>query len=72
MPMYQRLGEVPSKRHTQMWNDGRLITEQVRHDEAARRVYESLRKAPKGRLTDEQAMKLADEAKHAGYRDSKQ
>ena len=44
----------------------RLITEQVRHDEAARRVYESLRKAPKGRLTDEQAMKLADEAKHAG------
>jgi homogentisate 1,2-dioxygenase len=29
MPMYQRLGEVPRKRHTQMWDDGRLLTEQV-------------------------------------------
>jgi homogentisate 1,2-dioxygenase len=27
--MYQRLGEVPKKRHTQMWDDGRLLTEQV-------------------------------------------
>ena len=29
MPMYQRLGEVPKKRHTQFWRDGRLLTEQV-------------------------------------------
>jgi hypothetical protein len=43
----------------------RLISDQVRRDEAARRVGEALRRAPKGKLTDEQAMKLADEAKHA-------
>ena len=29
MPMYMRLGEVPPKRHTQLWRDGRLLTEQV-------------------------------------------
>src|SRR3990172_1174146 len=29
MPMYMRLGEVPAKRHTQFWRDGRLLTEQV-------------------------------------------
>jgi homogentisate 1,2-dioxygenase len=29
MVMYQRLGEVPPKRHTQLWRDGRLLTEQV-------------------------------------------
>jgi len=27
--MYQRLGEVPRKRHTQFWQNGRLLTEQV-------------------------------------------
>jgi predicted transcriptional regulator len=44
----------------------RLIAEQVRRDEAARRVREALRSAPRGRLTDEEALGLADEAKHAG------
>ncbi|MGH8874636.1 MAG: homogentisate 1,2-dioxygenase [Acidimicrobiia bacterium] len=29
MPMFHRLGEVPAKRHTQLWRDGRLLTEQV-------------------------------------------
>jgi homogentisate 1,2-dioxygenase len=29
MPIYMRLGEVPDKRHTQLWRDGRLLTEQV-------------------------------------------
>jgi homogentisate 1,2-dioxygenase len=29
MPMYQKLGEVPKKRHTQFWRDGKLLTEQV-------------------------------------------
>ncbi len=29
MPVYMRLGEVPAKRHTQLWRDGRLLTEQV-------------------------------------------
>src|SRR5437867_3888526 len=29
MPMYQKLGEVPKKRHTQFWRDGQLLTEQV-------------------------------------------
>ncbi|MEX2624004.1 MAG: homogentisate 1,2-dioxygenase [Acidimicrobiia bacterium] len=29
MPMYMRLGEVPPKRHTQLWRDGKLLTEQV-------------------------------------------
>jgi homogentisate 1,2-dioxygenase len=29
MPMYQRFGEVPKKRHTQLWQDGHLLTEQV-------------------------------------------
>jgi homogentisate 1,2-dioxygenase len=27
--MYMRLGEVPAKRHTQFWRDGKLLTEQV-------------------------------------------
>lgn len=44
----------------------RLIAAQVRRDEAARRVREALRSAPAGRLTDEAAMELANEAKHAG------
>jgi hypothetical protein len=43
----------------------RLIAQEVRRDEAARRVRETLRKATRGRLTDEAAMKLANEAKHA-------
>lgn len=43
----------------------RLITEQVRRDEAARRVRAALRAAPKGRLTEEEAIQLANEAKHA-------
>jgi homogentisate 1,2-dioxygenase len=29
MPMYQVRGEVPRKRHTQLWRDGRLLTEEV-------------------------------------------
>jgi homogentisate 1,2-dioxygenase len=29
MPMYLRLGEVPPKRHTQLWREGSLLTEQV-------------------------------------------
>src|ERR671935_2036606 len=29
MPFYQRLGEVPRKRHTQFRDDGRLLTEEV-------------------------------------------
>ncbi|HJQ94690.1 MAG TPA: homogentisate 1,2-dioxygenase, partial [Acidimicrobiia bacterium] len=28
-PVYLRLGEVPPKRHTQMWREDRLLTEQV-------------------------------------------
>jgi hypothetical protein len=43
----------------------RLVAEQVRRDDAARSVREMLRAARKGRLTDAQAMRLADEAKHA-------
>ncbi len=43
----------------------RLIVEQVRRDEAVHRVREALRSASKGRLTDEEAMELANEAKHA-------
>lgn len=46
----------------------RLIVEQVRRDEAARRVREALRRAPRGGLTDEEALRLADEAKHAARR----
>ena len=46
----------------------RLITEQVRRDEAARKVLELLRAAPAGDLSDEEAMRLADEAKHASRR----
>ena len=46
----------------------RLIAEQVRRDEAARKVRELLRAAPAGDLTDEEAMRLADEAKHASRR----
>jgi homogentisate 1,2-dioxygenase len=29
MPMYQVRGEVPRKRHTQLWRNGRLLTEEV-------------------------------------------
>jgi homogentisate 1,2-dioxygenase len=29
MPMYQRRGEVPDKRHTQLWRGEKLLTEQV-------------------------------------------
>src|SRR6266487_4582871 len=29
MPMYQVRGEVPRKRHTQLWRDGGLLTEEV-------------------------------------------
>jgi homogentisate 1,2-dioxygenase len=29
MPVYMRLGEVPPKRHTQLWQEGTLLTEQV-------------------------------------------
>ena len=46
----------------------RLIVEQVRRDEAARRVREALRRAPRGDLGDKEALSLADEAKHAGRR----
>jgi predicted transcriptional regulator len=46
----------------------RLIAEQVRRDEAARRVRETLRGASKGKLTDEEALALANEAKHARRR----
>lgn len=46
----------------------RLISEQVRRDEAARKVRELLKAAPAGDLTDDEAMKLADEAKHASRR----
>jgi len=44
----------------------RLLAEQVHRDEAARRVREALREASRGRLTDDEALDLADEAKHAG------
>lgn len=44
----------------------RLIVEEVRRDEAAQRVREALRGAPRARLTDEEALARADEAKHAG------
>lgn len=43
----------------------RLIVEQVRRDEAARRVRAALQGAPRARMTDEEALELADEAKHA-------
>lgn len=43
----------------------RLIGDQVRRDEAARRVRLGLRGASRGKLTDAQALDLADEAKHA-------
>lgn len=46
----------------------RLIAEQVRRDEAARKVRELLRAAPAGDLSDREAMRLADEAKHASRR----
>lgn len=29
MPMYRVHGEVPRKRHTQFWRDGRLLVEEV-------------------------------------------
>lgn len=43
----------------------RLIFEQVRRDEATRRVRDALRRARPGRLSDDDALALADEAKHA-------
>ncbi len=43
----------------------RLIAEQVRRDEAARRVREALRGASEGKLSNQEAMNLAGEAKHA-------
>ncbi len=46
----------------------RLVSEQVRRDEAARKVRELLRAAPAGDLSDEEALRLADEAKHASRR----
>jgi hypothetical protein len=46
----------------------RLLTEHVRRDEAARKVREALRAAPAGGMTDEEALELADEAKHASRR----
>lgn len=46
----------------------RLIAEQVRRDEAASKVRELLLAAPAGDLSDEEAMRLADEAKHASRR----
>jgi hypothetical protein len=42
----------------------RLLGEQVRRDESARLVRSALRKAPRGMLSDEEALTLADEAKH--------
>lgn len=42
-----------------------LIVEQVARDEAARHVREALRGGRQSRLTDDQALALADEAKHA-------
>jgi hypothetical protein len=45
-----------------------LIVEQVRRDEVARRVRDALRGARKTRLTDDEALALADEAKHASRR----
>ena len=46
----------------------RLIAEQVRRDEAGRKVRALLKAAPAGDLSDEEAMRLADEAKHASRR----
>jgi predicted DNA-binding protein len=43
----------------------RVIAEEVRRDDAGRRVREALRSRGKGKLTDAEAMRLADEAKHA-------
>jgi hypothetical protein len=43
----------------------RVVAEQVRRDEANRKVRELLRAAPAGDLSDEEALRLADEAKHA-------
>ena len=43
----------------------RLIVEQVRRDEAARRVRAALQGASRARMTDEEALELADKAKHA-------
>lgn len=46
----------------------RLVAEQVRREEAARKVRELLEAAPAGPLSDDEAMALADEAKHAARR----
>ena len=56
-----------AKEHGQAASDyaRRLIVEQVRRDEAVRRVREALRGASRGRTTDDEAMDLANEAKHA-------
>jgi hypothetical protein len=45
-----------------------LIVEQVRRDEAARRVRDALHGARRSKLTDDEALALADEAKHASRR----
>lgn len=42
----------------------RLLGEQVRRDEAARLVRGALRSAPRGTLSDEEALALANTAKH--------
>ncbi|MBX7116480.1 MAG: hypothetical protein K1X64_19300 [Myxococcaceae bacterium] len=46
----------------------RLLGEQVRRDEAARLVRGTLRKARPSSLSDEEALSLADEAKHESRR----
>jgi hypothetical protein len=46
----------------------RLVQDEVRRDAAAWEVRAMLAAARPGELTDEQAMKLADEAKHASRR----
>ncbi|HET9555100.1 MAG TPA: hypothetical protein VFP50_19195 [Anaeromyxobacteraceae bacterium] len=46
----------------------RLVAEHVRRDEAAQQVRELLRAAPAAALTDDEALALADEAKHATRR----
>ena len=43
----------------------RVIVDEVRRDDAARRIREALRGGAKSRLPDAEAMRLADEAKHA-------
>jgi hypothetical protein len=42
-----------------------LVWERVRREDAIRRLHAMIDAAPTGDLTDEEAMALADEAKHA-------